>query len=148
MNEKKSPETYFELSNAFLELFDSVLPEDSDEIDELLLEMGFDPGKVAAGLRELADRATAESPLNWRVQAARELKTERARFTKLIRRSELSRNEILAQIQALLSKGSAERSFLAAHRNLQDLSDEDLASLMEDLLYLSSSEQQNKDHGH
>ena len=147
MNEKESPGTYYELSSAFLELFDSVLPEDSDEIDELLREMGFNPIKVAAGVRELADRAMAESPLNWQVQAARKLKAERARYTKLIRRSELSRKETLAQIQSFLNKGPADRSLRAAHRNLQDMSDEDLMSLLEDLLYLSSSEQQDEDFG-
>jgi len=144
MDEKKLPETYSDLSNAFLELFDTALPNDADEIDAFLRELGFDPVEVGANIRGLAEEALASSPLNWRVQAARELEAERARFDNLTGAKKLSRSEILAQMQALLSRVGAEHGLVTAHRNLEEASDEDLASLLDELLYLVSPEQQEE----
>ena len=141
MTKRKPPESSEELVSAFADLFNEVEPETSEEIDAVLHEAGYDPDEVASRMRAVAQQAIAESPLNWRNRVD-ELQEERDRLASFSPPLVLPREDLLKEIQSILGRiasGQA-RTIMAYYRNLDEVTNEDLASLLVDLQYLDSQQ--------
>ena len=146
MGETRPPETSKDLVEAFASLFDEVEPETPEEIDAVLREAGHDPREVATRMKAIAEKAIADSPLNWRERAKKDLPVALARLRQLSSTVTRERSEIVKAIQELIAQLGAEGQPAYAHfRNLDTVSDEDLASLLADIEYLSSQQNNLKE---
>ncbi len=142
MSERNPLKTDEELARALDELFDEIPPPKTpEEVDAVLREAGFDPHEVATRMEALAERALANSPLNWRNrdQEMEEARTQLGRPSSIPRRT---RSEILTAIQQILTQlGGEQRELVTAHfRNLEQATDEDLASLLAELEFLADQQ--------
>ncbi len=140
MKKRKQIETSEELVRVFADLFDELAPETIEEADAELRSAGYDPAEVGTRIEAAAKRALAESPLNWRTRAQRELETERARISGRGEPAQRSRTELMAAINQVLQQFGGQLAY--AHRNLESETDEDLASLLEQLEYLASQQRE------
>ena len=143
MSEHKPLGTEEELANAVDELFEAIPPPETDEeVDTFLRECGYKPVELLSRLRQVVDDAAANSPLNWRNRALKEMEGARARRDRIVV-DQNNRDEIIAAIERLYTKLTESRRQLvpAAHfRNRENASDEDLADLLGDLEYLATEE--------
>lgn len=139
MSEHKQDRTDKELFDAMNQLFSEVEPGTPEEIDEVIKAIGYDPESFAARMKAVARRSASESPLNWRNKARTELELERKRLESRTATRRGVGEELRTRIQDLLtqlgSKPNVAMAF-AHHRNLDTASDEDLASLLEELEHL------------
>ena len=141
MTERRSMGTYEELTRVLADLFDEVGPDTPEEVDAVLVEAGYDPDEVGRQMQAIAEQAMANSPVNWRNRAQQELAAERARYERTASTPSGSREDMISGIRHLISQmGQRPSQVFAYHRNLEDMSDEDLASLLSDLEYLSSQQ--------
>ena len=142
MKPPKKDRTEADILRTIADLFDQVLEDDMDEVDATLRGFGFDPDEVGARMKAVADKALAESPLNWRNRAPSELARARAKLDEYASTVNLP----IAQLRELASSLMAQieqrhgRPALAHFRNLEEVTDEDLASLVEDLRFLIDDE--------
>jgi hypothetical protein len=143
MDKRKGPEDYEDLVNALADLFDEVGPETPEEVDMILVEAGYDPDEVAEHMNAIARQAMLNSPLSWRKRAQKELQEERARLEGLGGPPVKGRLEIVAAIQELIRRmGGEHHELVRAHfRNLEQATDDDLASLLRELEYLADRQQ-------
>ncbi|KKN21382.1 hypothetical protein LCGC14_0925990 [marine sediment metagenome] len=142
-NEPKSEE---DLLLAVADLFDEVTEEDIEEIDAALIEYGYDPEEVGRQMRMVAERALGDSPLNWRNQARQEIQRERERIESLTSQAiNKTRAEILARASELLELAKAihKKPALAHFRNFEEMTEQDLADLVEELEHLLSEQDQS-----
>ena len=150
MAKRKPLETSEELVSAFADLFDAVEFETPEEIDAVLLEAGYDPNEIAARMRAVAVQTIAESPLNWRNQTDA-LEEERIRLASLPSALLPSREDLIAGIESILARLPTvrRRTVMAYHRNLDEATNEDLASLLAELQYLEARQGKplDKDEG-
>lgn len=145
MENRKPPTTDAELMRAINKLFDEIEPESPEEIDAILQEAGYDPQQVAARMKAVADSVLATSPLDWRNRAPQRIQQERARLDSFVSSTPQSRADMVAAIQKLAAGLGSNRSLAGAyHRNFEEASDEDLASLLAELEYLAA---QHDNHG-
>lgn len=142
MAKRTPPANNEELLRALGDLFDQVDAETPEEVDAMLREEGYDPSDLAATFRSIAEQALKASPYNWKNRALREMQMERDRLSAKKPSSPLSRPELIVAIQKQISKASLGPSLSAGiyHRNLEELTDEDLKSLLEELQFLTPSE--------
>lgn len=137
MSEHKRDRTDKGLLDAVNQLFSEVEPETPEEIDEIIKAVGYEPNSFATRMESVAKRSAAESPLNWRNKARTELELERKRLEAYTASRKAIGNDLRARIQDLLSQfGGRSNMAFAHHRNLDTASDEDLASLLEELEHL------------
>ncbi len=141
----KKPETEQDLIDALAALLEHDDPDETiEEVDEELRAAGLTPEVVGDRLAAVAKRAFRQSPLNWRQRGT----TERAEADRLFRqrlaaKRELSRDEILHEIQAIASRSPEVRA-QAHFRNFERVTDEDLASLLAELQLLEETASRNK----
>jgi len=135
---RRSIETGEDLVRAFADLFDEIEPETPEEIDAVLREAGYDPDEVGTRMKAVAERALADSPLNWRKRAQRKLEAERARIAGSAKTSLHNREDIIRAIEQLVTQFGGQMAY--AYRNLESETDEDLASLLSELEYLASQQ--------
>lgn len=140
MKKRGCVETSEDLVRAFADLFDEVAPMRSEEIESELRDVGLDPEKVVARVQAAVEASLVESRRDWRKEAPRELERERAKMAERASTRSLDRAGIIAAIERLSSQLSGQLRH--AYRNLEAETDEDLASLLEDLEYLASQERQ------
>ena len=140
MNKRQAPTNNRELVDAFADLFEETEPEGPVEIDEALREAGHDPGAVGDWLKVIAERALAKSPANWRNRAQHEIEEEKTRLATFKPPVSGDRVSLIAAIQGLLTSLQNKQGTLATafHRNLEEATDEDLASLLAELKYLAA----------
>ena len=145
MRKRQPPTNNEELLDALADLFDAVEPSAPEEVDEVLREAGHDPDEVAMKMKAIAERALAKSPMNWRNVARRETDEERARLDGFKPELPGSRTDLITAIRKLLASLQIDQRRLAAahHRNFEEVTDEDLASLFVELSYLA-----RHPHGH
>lgn len=147
MTKKKPLETSEEFVNALTDLFNEIGPETPEEVEAILREAGYDPAKLAAEMQAFAEQSLKNSPLNWRNRAQQELTAARSHFESTLSRVSRSRSELIEAIQQLLQQvGGQPQQALAHFRNFESASDDDLASMLEELEYLKS-QQQGQDKG-
>lgn len=146
MRKRKPVETEEQLLNALEEFFCDVAEDEPIEgIDAELREIGYDPDALGSRMDELARRALADSPLNWRNRGRREIeaaKEKLGRFESLPITQSLDRPALVDAIQQLLRKlGYRDPQLVPAHfRNFETASDQDLVSLLRQLEYLASDQ--------
>lgn len=139
MNNFKPLGTEDEVIKALDELFEEIEFEDS-ELDELLVELGYDPNLLVSTIESIVQNELAKSPLNWRNQHNR-LEEERHRLESKHSNSFLGRQEIISAIQNLLGRLNVNQQQAFAHyRNLEHASDDDLASLYSELQFLAEND--------
>lgn len=144
MSKRRPPETYEDedLVRVFADLFDEIEPQTPEDVDTVLREAGYDPDKIGARIQTLAEQALANSPLNWRKRAPEELAQARAQLDDFVSTTPRSRSEIIAALRQIIAQLGAKKSKLAAayFRNLEQATDDDLASLLVELEYLSADQ--------
>ena len=137
MSEHRRDRTDKELLDAINQLFSEVEPETSEDVDAIVKAVGYDPDLFATRMEAVAKRFAADSPLNWRNKAREELELERQRLETHTAARKGTRTALQDQIRDLLAQFSDNPNVaFAHHRNLDKASDEDLASLIEELEYL------------
>jgi hypothetical protein len=140
MTVRRPPQTDDELVRVFDYLFDQTEPQTSEEVDAVLRDAGYDPDKLAARIHDLAQRALAESPLNWRNRARGQYEEALAQLRRYLSTARGDRTEILGAIDQVLAQLPLwQRESLTAHfRTLDQATDADLATLLGELEYLST----------
>jgi len=148
MTGRRPPKTDEELVRVFDYLFDQTEPQTPEEVDAVLREAGCDPGEVAARMDEVAQRALAESPLNWRNRARAQHEEAVAQLKSSLSSARGNRTEVLAAIEQVLTQlAPKQRESLTAHfRSLDQATDADLASLLGELEYLLTKGPEGLDH--
>jgi|GEM_PF-1154527 len=142
MGKRKSPATNEEFLRAIIELFNEIKVELPEEIDEFLRQEGYDPNEVAVRMNTAAQRALANSPLNWRARTEQVI-AEKDQLARASRSGLRNREDILNAIRELLDRlKGQEGTFASAHyRNFETATDGDLESLLNDLEYLAVRQQ-------
>jgi len=135
-NDHLIPRNDDEILDAFADLLSEIVPEDREEIETLLIEAGLDPEKVRQEASELVRNLRARTPLDWRNR--REILEEvRGRHTEAGSDLPNNRQGLLERLSELLTDPSLKRAH--AHyrdRKPEDLSDEELRSLVHDLEFI------------
>jgi hypothetical protein len=146
MAKRKPIETEEELAEAFDQLFNEIpSPQTREEIDEYIYEAGIDPEEFGAAVAKIAATALKESPLNWRNRAQEEIVRARANLEKFDKIKTGDRSNLLSTIDKFMEKIKSTNPKLAPvhYRNRDELSDEDLASLIKEIMFIA--EQSNID---
>ena len=140
---RKAPETSADLLDFLAEAFDAVPPEGVAEAEDQLRSAGLDPEAVGEHLAGVAKDALAKSPFHWRTRAAGE---RRAALDSLqaVRRRYRTRAEMETRLAAILTSESQEQARAAFHKVQGKASDDDLASLLAQLEFLGSSDDEGK----
>ncbi len=146
MPKGQPPKTDEEFISVLADLFDSIEPESPEEIDAVLLEAGYDPDEVLARMLDAAQQAIAESPLNWR-NAGDRLERERGTLASSAAASPATQEALIAAIKQILQGLVSIPPAVAGtfYRNLDEVSDDDLASTLADLRYLEAQQRNGQD---
>ena len=129
--------------NEFLERVAKFLAEvESESLEEVraaLQEAGYDPKAIERQAIDLLDKLQSRSPFDWRNRSRSEIEAERTRVAAITANTKRqNRASYLEQIQQLAKELGGEGSQLVtAHRNFEEATEEDLASLLADLEYLA-----------
>lgn len=151
MKKRKPIETESQLIAALERFFTNVsMSEPIESVDEELREFGYDSVALGSQIEALAQRALAESQLNWRNQARHEIDAARNKLDRFERATpdhQQDRSSLLNAIQHLLKKlGSQDSQLVPAHfRNFNSASDQDLVSLLQELEFLASNHEYPED---
>lgn len=141
MSSRKGPRTDQEFVEAFEHLLYEHGPETSEEVDAFLRSEGLDPEVIAANGRAFVQKALASSPLNWRSYIAERQRAKEELVAHQVSPT-LSRDVLLAAIRESLSGLSPQQIAQSGvqYRNLEEVTDEDLRSLLAELEYLNRTE--------
>jgi len=145
MKNNKRIETEEQLLQVLEEFFCDVTEDEPIEnIESELRDLGYDLAKLEKRGKEIVDLHIANSPLNWRNKAKKEIEIAKANLDKarIHEDKELDRKSLIDEIRAvLLSLGNKNSNFAPAHfRNFETASDNDLLSMLEQLKYLTSDQ--------
>jgi hypothetical protein len=111
-----------------------------EEVDDILREAGYDPDEIGVVFQSLAEEALASSPLNWRNNTA-EMNEARSRLRAMELSLPSDRPSLLERIHTLMERlGSRSQTLAVQYRNLHDVSDADLRTLLADLEHLEEEE--------
>jgi len=141
MSTRKGPRTDRELVEAFEHLLYDHEPETPEEVDAFLRSEGLDPETIVANGRAFVQKALASSPLNWRSHVS-ERQTAKEELAAHEVSPTLSRDDLLATVKKLLSGLSPQQIAQTGvrYRNLEEVTDDDLRSLLAELEYLNREE--------
>ena len=138
MGKKKSHEvTDRDIANAFESLFDETLvPRSREEAEEIIREAGIDPEKWKNEMYAMAQSQIRESPLNWRNVNKEEITKRIKKLESIPKQLDKTKDELQELIQDRLNQlNLSPRQAPAAYRNREELTKEDLASLLQELEY-------------
>lgn len=129
-------------------LCDVTEEEPIENVENDLRSLGYDPISLRSKGKDISDHILATSPLNWRNIAKKEIGIAKEELDKIkISKSiELDRISITNEIQKILSSlGNKKSNFAPAFfRNFESASDSDLLSMLDQLKFLASNNE-NKD---
>lgn len=115
-------------------------PPDEEEIDDILREEGYDPDELAERFRALAKEALANSPYNWRNRGT-ELEEARRRLRADEDSLPSDRCGLIERIRELVkSLGPRAQALSVQYRDLENVTDTDLRSLLADLQHLENED--------
>ncbi len=138
MSKQRVPQSYKELLQALSDLFEEIEPDTPDEIASYLDAQGYDRKALVSDLRAEIERAIGNSPLNWRNKID-DTDAHSFDLSQAGKKQPLSRQDIIAAIRRIYTKRNVP---LVAHfRNLEEATDEDLLSLLEDLQELDDEQE-------
>ncbi|MCZ7547623.1 MAG: hypothetical protein M5U11_00495 [Anaerolineales bacterium] len=144
MNENKSKRTDLEIANEFDRLFSEIPePETDEEIRAFLVEAGYDFEILKSQGSEFVNNLIAS---NWRFVSPEEIDDVAAKIDEVPIRKEWNRNQLTAAIQKIstaLALGGRQPSL--AFRNLEELTDSDLATILQELEYKARANGINPD---
>jgi len=148
MSEESTPPENDELLDAIYELFDGIVPEAPEEVDAFLVESGYSPDELDEKFKALAAHALDRSPYDWRNRARAKMEKDKERLALLKQEVPEGKSNLLRAIQELLEVSSikSQGKLRLAHRNFEELTENDLATLYLDLKFLqdeSESEDEN-----
>ena len=134
MDEDKSKRTDLDIASEFDRLFDEIPEPDSQEdVREYLLESGYDVEKLKAeGVAFVNDIIAS----NWRFATLWEIHDAAAKINEVPMRKGWDRRRLAAAIERLsiaLDSGGTQPSL--AFRNLDEMTDTDLATILQELEY-------------
>lgn len=134
MDEDKSKRTDLDIASEFDRLFDELSEPGSDEeVRAYLEEIGYDVEKLKAeGAAFVKDLIAS----NWRFANLREIHEAAAKINEIPMRKGWDRHKLttaIEKISSALSSGGAHPSL--AFRNLDELTDADLATILQELEY-------------
>ena len=150
MNKKRPIEPEQDLINA-LEDFAYDVDEDNPiiDIDDELKNLGYDPGLIGRKFQVVASKALAASPLDWRNQAHFEIAEAREKLGRISRLDIklLDEASLIEAIHlALKNLGYLEPAIIPArYRNFEEATENDLASMLQQLIYLSSDDKNDEE---
>jgi hypothetical protein len=134
MDENKAKRTDWEIANEFDRLFDEIPePETDEEIRTFLVEAGYDLEILKAQGVEFVNNLLAS---NWRFVSSDEIDNGAIKIDEAPIRKEWNRGQLTTAIQkisAALALGGKQPSL--AFRNLEELTDSDLATILQELEY-------------
>ena len=134
MEENKSKRTDRDIAEEFDRLFDEIPEPDTDEgIEDYLIEAGYDPEILKARGAEFVKNLMAN---NWRFVPSEEINEAATKIDEIPFRKGWNRSQLTAAIQtvsnALALRGKQPS---LAFRNLQELTETDLATILQELEY-------------
>ena len=134
MEENKAKRTDVEIAKDFEQLFDEIPePETNEEVSAYLIEAGFDPEVLKAQGTEFVANLIAN---NWRFISAEETDEATTRINEIPLRNDWNRSQLTNAIEkvsrALALRGGQPAM---AFRNLEELTDADLAIILQELEY-------------
>lgn len=140
MDEDKSKRTDLDIASEFDRLFDGIPePETDEEVGAFLEETGYDVEKLSSeGAAFVRDLIAS----NWRFANLREIQNVAVEINEVPLRKGWDRRRLTAAIEklsAVLNLGGTQPSL--AFRNLDELTDTDLATILQELEYKA------RDHG-
>lgn len=138
MDKNRSKRTDLDVASEFDLLFDEIPTPDSDEdVRAYLLESGYDVEKLKAdGMAFVSDLIAS----NWRFSDIRNIHEAAAKIDEIPLRKGWDRRQLTAAIEkisAVLGSGGAQPSL--AFRSLHELTDTDLATILQELEYKARS---------
>lgn len=144
MNKRKPIETEQELLNALESFFcDDIEDQPIENIDAELQALGFDANEIGNRLGNFARESLENSMLNWR-NKSREIEAakEKLNHSRIPGIEGLDRPDLINAIQQALSNlGNRKPNMIPVfNRNFQEVSDNDLRSLLEQLNHLAQQD--------
>lgn len=139
MPDRKPPESASEFLDGLVELFTNLPDRTMEELEEDLREEGVDPETFAQRVRELVESELEEQRLAWFEHARQGRGAALERLREVQPSSTLSTlKEVKQKVKAVLAGqyGPDASEFAYAqlhHRNLDDVTESDLRSLLDDL---------------
>jgi hypothetical protein len=133
--------TYKDLLRAMDQLFEEVNPETSEEVDAYLRKAGYDPRVVGEKYKALALSAIAKANQQEKEVEGMATKEALEKLNQTPTFQGLSRKEVIERIGNFRARGKntmISQTMASAYRNLDDITDEDLASVLQELTYLIS----------
>lgn len=112
-----------------ISVFNEVFPESNEEIDAELDAAGFSPSEVGEFFGSVAARALRQSPHDWRNRSQTEPDDDTKRQARISRLLEMP----VARLQKLFKDLAEQHQVATAHRNLEGMSANDLASALADM---------------
>lgn len=136
MADRKPPETASEFLNRLAELLTSVPDRSLEELKEDLRSQGIDPEAVVERVQRLVETRLNEYRLKWQKQAKRERLAILERLRDVTAKLPAARSELERLLDEILSGlwGSRAQVYAQAYfRKLEQVTDNDLRSLLEDI---------------
>ncbi|KAA3642042.1 MAG: hypothetical protein DWQ07_25955 [Chloroflexi bacterium] len=144
MTERKPIRSEEELAEAFDQLFSEIpSPQSQEEINDFIREAGINPDEFGVQIKELAVKALQTSPYNWRnKQAQAEIEEAGVQIDKIEKIGNADRLKLLDMIDNIVNKiKDSNPQFVPVHyRNKLELPEEDLASLLQELVFIAKQE--------
>ena len=134
MEENKAKRTDVEIAKDFEQLFDEIPePETNEEVTAYLIEAGYDPEVLKAQGTEFVANLIAN---NWRFISSEETDKATARINEIPLRKDWNRSQLTNAIEKVSSALAVRGGQPAmAFRNLEELTDADLAIILQELEY-------------
>ncbi len=120
MSEKKPVETSEDLVRALNELFNQVMIDVPEEVDDILREAGYDPDQLGKEMADFARRVSAKSPLDWR-NKHEDVEQAKTKLRASLPQRQMTRSQKEARLQELLVE-QEDLGMVVAFRNFNELS--------------------------
>jgi hypothetical protein len=134
MEENKAKRSDVEIAKDFEQLFDEIPePETNEEVTAYLIEAGYDPEVLKAQGVEFVANLIAN---NWRFISSEETEEATAKINEIPLRKHWNRSQLTNAIEKISSALALHgRQPVMAFRNLEELTDADLAIILQELEY-------------
>lgn len=131
MKENNAKRTDLDIASDFDALFNQIPePTSEQEISDYLVEAGYDVDKLKANGKSFVDNLMAN---NWRFRDPQVIQEAAKKINAIPLRENLGHEQLVATIKRL--KNALDPQLSLAFRNLDELTDQDLRSILQELEY-------------
>lgn len=131
MKENKAKRTDLDIASGFDSLFSEIQePTSQEEINAYLLEAGYDLEKLKAEGKSFINNLFAN---NWRFRNSQVIQEAARKINDIPLRKEFGHKQLIAAIKQL--KNALDPQLSMAFRNLDELTDQDLQTILQELEY-------------